>query len=76
MTSFAIAIVTVFVIGYLFIALESVTKINKAAIALLMCVICWSLYSIGCAEGAILPGELFGQGGLENPGDIGKVLEE
>ncbi len=76
MTSFAIAIVVVFVIGYMFIALESVTKINKAAIALLMCVVCWSLYSIGCAEGAILPGDLFGQGGLESPGDIGKVLEE
>ena len=39
MTGFAIGIVAVFIIGYAFIALESVTKVNKAAIALLMCVI-------------------------------------
>lgn len=37
-------IVIVFLIGYLFIALESVTKVNKAAIALLMFVACWTLY--------------------------------
>ncbi len=37
-------IVTVFVIGYAFIAMESLTKINKAAIALLMLVGCWTLY--------------------------------
>ena len=36
-------IVIVFCIGYLCIALESVTEINKAAIALLMCVGCWTL---------------------------------
>ena len=36
-------IVTLFVIGYMCIALESVTKVNKAAIALLMCVGCWTL---------------------------------
>lgn len=37
-------IVTVFVLGYAFIATESLTKINKAAIALLMLVGCWTLY--------------------------------
>ena len=35
MTSLTIMIVTVFVIGYAFIAMESLSKINKAAIALL-----------------------------------------
>ena len=74
MTSFGIAIVVVFIIGYAFIALESVTKVNKAAIALLMCVLCWSLYSIGCAEGAITAGSLFGQGGVEIH-ELGKVIE-
>ena len=44
MTSLTIMIVTVFVIGYAFIAMESLTKINKAAIALLMLVGCWTLY--------------------------------
>ena len=37
-------IVTVFGIVYAFIAMESLTKINKAAIALLMLVGCWTLY--------------------------------
>ena len=43
MATLTILIVSVFCIGYLCIALESVTKINKAAIALLMCVFCWTL---------------------------------
>lgn len=36
MTTLTIAIVVVFVIGYAFIALESFTRVNKAAVALLM----------------------------------------
>ena len=36
MSTLTLAIVAVFVIGYFFIAIESVTRINKAAIALLM----------------------------------------
>jgi len=43
MTLLTILIVAVFVAGYLCIALESVTEVNKAAIALLMCVGCWTL---------------------------------
>ncbi len=39
-------IVAVFVIGYLFITLEDVIKVNKAAVALLMCVACWVLYTL------------------------------
>lgn len=37
-------IVGIFIIGYACIALESFTKVNKAAIALLMLVACWTLY--------------------------------
>ena len=37
----------VFIAGYFLIALESVIKINKAAVAMLMCVVCWTLYSFG-----------------------------
>ena len=44
MTTLTICIVIAFVVGYVFIALESMTKINKAAIALLMCVFCWTLF--------------------------------
>ena len=40
------AIVIVFCIGYFFIAVESVTHINKAAVALLMMVTCWTLFMI------------------------------
>lgn len=46
MTSLTIAIVTVFCIGYLCIAVEALTKINKAAIALLMFVFCWTLFML------------------------------
>lgn len=46
MSTLSIAIILAFVIGYLFIAIESVTKINKAAIALLMFVVCWTIFMI------------------------------
>ena len=47
MSALTLSIVIVFCIGYLSIALESVTKVNKAAIALLMCVFCWTLFMMG-----------------------------
>ena len=46
MSTLSVAIIIVFVVGYLFIALESVTKVNKAAVALLMFVVVWTLYMI------------------------------
>ena len=66
MNSLTIAIVIVFVIGYLCIALESVTKINKAAIALLMCVFCWTLLMLSPAT--FYPG-------VEAPEVVHKVAE-
>ena len=50
MSTLTICIVTLFVIGYLCIALESLTRVNKAAIALLMCVGCWTLLMLGPAQ--------------------------
>lgn len=44
MSILTIAIVIVFVLGYALIATESLVKIDKAAIALLMFVFCWTLY--------------------------------
>ena len=44
MSTITLAIIIVFVIGYMCIALETLTKVNKAAIALLMLVACWTLY--------------------------------
>jgi len=46
-------IIVAFVAGYLCIALESLTKINKAAIALLMCEVCWTLLMV--SPGAYYP---------------------
>ena len=46
MSTLTLSIVVVFVFGYLCIALESLTKVNKAAIALLMFVACWTLFMV------------------------------
>lgn len=45
-----IAIIAVFIVGYLCIAFESGLKINKSATALLMCVACWTLYMFGAGN--------------------------
>ena len=50
MISLTLLIVTVFVLGYLCIALEGVTKVNKAAVALLMFVGCWTLFMLNPGE--------------------------
>jgi Na+/H+ antiporter NhaD/arsenite permease-like protein len=54
MSTLTICIVALFVFGYFCIAIESVTKINKAAIALLMFVGCWTLFMVN--PGSYLPG--------------------
>ena len=68
MSSLTLAIVAVFIVGYFFIAIESVTKVNKAATALLMFVVCWTLFmidpaqylsaAIGDAKAMIVSGEI------------------
>ena len=62
------AIITVFVVGYLFIALESLTKINKAGIAILMGIGCWVLLLMGAAE--------YGPAIIEKALKIGILSEE
>ena len=66
-------IVCAFVIGYAFIALESVTKINKAAIAVLMCVVCWTLLALGY-EGLALPDFELNESIEKNLGEAGTTL--
>ena len=71
MSTLTLTIVVVFVIGYLCIALETLTKVNKAAVALLMLVACWTLYmfdpgnfagvapdGIAAAAGSVIEGHL------------------
>ena len=52
-------VVIIFLVGYLFIVMESVTKVNKSAIALFMGVTCWVIYMMGhpglSAEDVFLP---------------------
>jgi len=66
-------IVIAFVIGYAFIALESVTKINKAAIAVLMCVVCWTLLACGF-ESLNIPGFELNEAIEKNLGEAGTTL--
>ena len=40
-------IVIIFCLGYALIALENITKVNKAAVALMMCVFTWGLFALG-----------------------------
>ena len=66
-----------FVIGYVFIAIESVTKINKAAISVLMCVVCWTLLAVGHADliGIALPEHWeLGEAIEKNLGEAGTTL--
>ncbi len=68
MTSLTLAIVFAFVVGYICIAFESGLKINKAAIALLMCVGTWTLFMLD--PGQYLPG-------VENLTlKVGEILQE
>ncbi|MDR2890601.1 MAG: sodium:proton antiporter NhaD [Alistipes sp.] len=39
-----ISMIAVFVVGYLFIAIENRTRINKAAAAMVMCAVLWTMY--------------------------------
>lgn len=49
-------IITLFVVGYLGIAFEHKLKIDKAAIALGMGVVCWSIYLLNVEQ--LLPLEM------------------
>lgn len=42
-SSYHLAMVVVFIIGYFLITIEHLTKVNKATVALIMAVICWSI---------------------------------
>lgn len=70
MTSLTLAIIVAFIIGYMLIAFESLTKINKAAIALLMFVSCWTLFMLD-------PGSyITGVAGQELLNEVSNVIEK
>ena len=52
-----VAIISVFVIGYVLIAFEHSIQINKSATALLTGVLCWTIYAVFSRESVQLIGE-------------------
>ncbi len=52
-------IIIVFIIGYLFIALEHNVKINKTASALLTGILCWTLFILAGPTETLLSGDIF-----------------
>ena len=75
MSVLTISIVAVFVIGYFCIALEGGLKVNKSAIALLMCVACWTLYMVSPLD-FILQADPSYSGGINGMMDkIGDILK-
>ncbi len=70
MTTLTTLIVAVFVVGYFLIAIESLTKINKAAIALLMFVGCWTIFMAD-------PGQYLGNDlGIKMPQVVSELIEK
>jgi Na+/H+ antiporter NhaD/arsenite permease-like protein len=74
-----IAILVVFVLGYVFIALEHTFKIDKAAIALLTGTVCWALFITGGGDlvttlGGHAATELINEGLKEHLADIAEIL--
>ncbi len=64
-----VAIIATFVIGYLLIAFEHPLKINKAAIALLTGILCWTIYILNHPAKELVSHQL-----IEHLGDISGIL--
>src|SRR4051812_35265797 len=54
----AILIITIFILGYTAIAVEHYIKINKAAIALVTGVLCWTVYILFSSDKHLVGDEL------------------
>ena len=62
-------IITIFVLGYIAIATEHLIKINKAAVALLTGVLCWTVLITGSADPLTVRYQL-----MEHVGEIAGIL--
>lgn len=62
-------IITIFVLGYIAIATEHLIKINKAAVALLTGVLCWTVLIAGSADPLTVRYQL-----MEHVGEIAGIL--
>lgn len=63
------ALIVIFVLGYLAIALEHPLRVNKAASALITGVLCWTVYILNAPDSEVVNHEL-----LEHLGDIAGIL--
>jgi Na+/H+ antiporter NhaD/arsenite permease-like protein len=64
-----ILVVIIFIVGYVLITLEHAVKVNKAAIALLTGVLCWTAYALSSSEMHIVGEHLVG-----HLGDLAGIL--
>ena len=68
-----LVIIIAFLLGYLFITLEGSLKVNKTAVALLLSVVLWTLYTFSSAS--YLPaGESFDNMFLRHVGDTSEII--
>jgi Na+/H+ antiporter NhaD/arsenite permease-like protein len=63
------AIISVFILGYLAIAFEHVLKVNKAAVAILTGVFCWTIYIVLSQDHYHVTSQL-----IEHVGDFSGIL--
>lgn len=71
------AIIVVFVLGYVAIALEHQIKVDKTASALLLGMLMWTMYAIGVQDGNIFPNVTMNivEGNIiEHLGEISEIL--
>ncbi len=62
-------VLVLFILGYLFITLEHSIKVNKASLALLTGVLCWSVYMVGSVDVTVVSHSL-----LEQLSEISGIL--
>ena len=65
----AVAIILIFILGYVAIAFEHSVRINKAATALVTGVLCWTVYILFTENKQIVTGQL-----TQHFGDISQIL--
>ncbi|MEG1574446.1 MAG: sodium:proton antiporter NhaD [Bacteroidales bacterium] len=71
------AIIVVFVLGYIAIALEHPLKVDKTASSLLLGMVLWTMYAIGVLDGNIFHGidmNIVNGSIIEHMGDISEIL--
>ena len=72
-----IAIIVVFILGYMAIALEHPLKVDKTASVLFLGMLLWTMYAVGVLSGDVFPDrnmDLLNGSIIEHMGDISEIL--